>query len=366
MKSKTRVRIIFLSVAAAIIAAMLLIVCFWGLNGSVSGKTIGIILTGSKDETGWNTSHFNGADIACREYNAKLIVKENVLEDTGRCSAAIDELVSEGAELIILSSSGYVFECENTIRRYPNIHFFSTSYNSKLESVTPFFARMYQARYISGVIAAAQSTANSLGYVAAEHTSEVIRGIDAFALGARSYNPEISINVIFTDEWDNKEKECTAANRLVSEYGCDVIAYHQNLPNAAAEADRLGVYSIGYHERADGLSDRYLTSVVWNWQTIYHEIIKDYVQGEGAKKKRYWLGLDSDAARLTEYSPLVSAEARAAAAEAEQRIKSGKDVFSGLIYDNSGAVRCGEDEAISDDILFSDIDWFVQGVTVYD
>ena len=53
-------------------------------------------------------------------------------------------------------------------------------------------------------------------------------------------------------------------------------------------------------------------------------------------------------------------------AQAKQELLTGKDVFSGVIYDNAGKLRCGEKEVISDEMLLEQFDWYVEGVRFYE
>ena len=52
--------------------------------------------------------------------------------------------------------------------------------------------------------------------------------------------------------------------------------------------------------------------------------------------------------------------------KAKEEILSGRDVFSGVIYDNAGQLRCGEKETISDELILEQFDWFVEGVRIYE
>ena len=74
-------------------------------------------------------------------------------------------------------------------------------------------------------------------------------------------------------------------------FGCAHCCLHQNQDFVAREADENGVYSIGYHIVSEDMSSKYLTSVVCNWEILYGEIIKQYLQGDANKVKNFWVGL---------------------------------------------------------------------------
>ncbi len=86
----------------------------------------------------------------------------------------------------------------------------------------------------------------TVGYVAAHPIPEVIRGINAFALGVQSVNPEAKVHVVWTQTWYDPAKEREAAESLL-DVGADVIAQHQDTPAPQQAAEKRGHYSLGYN-----------------------------------------------------------------------------------------------------------------------
>lgn len=354
-----------LFLAGIVLIAVIVVIAFSGFKADGALK-VGLIITGEAADSGWNGAHYNGVVSACERLGTRLIVKENVEEGNGSCEKAIHELVDEGAEMIILSSYSYPSEAISVINGYPDIAFYAISSEYAADNLTSYFGRMYEARYLAGIVAGMQTESNSIGYVAAMSNSEVNRGINAFALGVRSVNPDAVVYVSWTDSWDNEERETAAAEGLIKGKTADVLTYHQNRDFSARAADKAGIYSIGYNEASAGLSDKYLTAAVWNWESLYFQIIREFVQGQPNTVERHWFGIDSGAVELTELSPIVSSGAKQAVEAARNRLCDIDDVFSGVIYDNNGELRCREGETLSDEALLTGMDWFVEGVEIYD
>ena len=327
---------------------------------------IGFILSGSTDEKGWNGMHYQGYKKSSEKLGTEMLVFENIKEYSGECKKAIHELVKQGASMIILSSYGYSEEVFETVKQYPHIVFYGNSSEYHLSNLTSYFARLYQARYMAGIIAGMKTETNQIGYVAAMENNEVNRGINAFALGVKRVNPEAVVHVIWSNSWDDEGIERAATRKLIQQRAVDVVTYHQNQDFVAKEADQMGVYSIGYHMASENLSSKYLTSVVCNWEILYEEIIKKYLQGKANDVDNFWIGLDKEAVGLTDFSDEVTPEIMLELEDAKKQILSGKDVFSGVIYDNGGILRCGEGEIIRDTILLEQFDWFVEGVCIYE
>lgn len=366
MKKTNKMRQYILLILA--VAILLLIFGFIYLVGYQKNTVpkIGLIITGACEETGWNGAHYQGVKYACEQLGAELIVKENILEGTGDCEKAVRELVSEGAGMIILSSYAYPEELRNVVKEYPEIAFYGISAEHYAENMTSYFGRMYQARYLAGMIAGMKTENGLVGYVAAMPNIEVNRGINAFTMGVKKANPEATVNVVWTNTWDDADKEITATNQLIKDLGIDVVTYHQNKNYVAQTADEAGIYSIGYNEAAEGFSENYLTATVWNWNELYYQILKEYIQGNANSAKRYWYGMDTAVVMLSEYSDAVGEDIRFAVEGARSELYSGKDVFSGIIYDNTGELRCNEGESISDEVLLEKMDWYVDGVVIYE
>lgn len=327
---------------------------------------IGVILPGSSDEPGWNGIHYQGIRDACAELGVTMELYENVPEYSGECEKAVREMAEKGIKAIVLESYNYPDEIEETIKEYPDISFYCCSSDRNLDNYKTYFARVYQARYLSGIVAGMKTKSNHIGYVAAMDNNEVNRGINAFTLGVRSVNPEAVVYVSYTGDWDNGEKERQEAAALVNNCRVDVLTYHQNQPFVVGMAEELGVYVIGYNIDRGEYSDYLLTSVVSNWNMVYQEIIADYLQNKEIGVRNYWIGIEKDAVGLSFYSKEVSQEMIDAVEFAADRLRDDKEVFSGLIYDNAGNIRCNENEVIRDEILQQQMNWLVEGVEIYE
>ncbi len=365
IKAKRNRMVIIAILAFCVVLSIILVITFGGKEEEETTK-IGFIMSGSIDEKGWNGMHYDGIKKACDELEVELIVKENVLEFSGECNKAIKELVDEGANLIILSSYGYTEEAKDLVKEYPNVVFNGNSSEYHEDNMTSYFVRMYQARYLAGVVAGMKTKTNKIGYVAAMANNEVNRGINAFTLGVKSVNPNAEVIVDWTGNWDDAEAEKKAAEELVKECDADVLTYHQNQANVVEKAEELNVYSIGYHVPVEDCSEKYLTSVVCNWELVYKELVREYLIGKANQKENFWLGMEVGAVQLSSYSDEVTVDIVDAVDNAKNELISGKDVFSRVIYDNEGNLRCSDNETLSDEMLLENLNWYVEGVKFYE
>jgi len=328
-------------------------------------EKVGFITTGGVEDFGWNAMTYQGVSQACQELGMQLLVRDHVATFDGSCPRTVQELVNEGASIIILNKGDYVEEMEDQLEDYPEVMFYCASAGYESDNLTNYFARMYQARYLSGIVAGMTTKTDKVGFVGTEKGNEVYRNISAFALGVRRVNPDAEIAVTMAGSDDDQEKETAAAKRLIAA-GVDVLT-HQTYgwPYVIDVAEEAGIASIGYYQRSENASDLQLTCVECNWAPLYQNLFQDYLRGLTGGTSD-WLGLESEVTQLGEFSPLVSEAAKYEVEKAAEEILEGQDVFTGTIYDNKGKLRCGEGEAISDKTLMYGMDWLAEGVKVYE
>ena len=254
---------------------------------------------------------------------------------------------------------------ESSIKANKNIVFYTTDAESIADNVIPYFSRLYQARYLSGIIAGMETKSGKIGYVAAMDNSEVNRGINAFALGVQRVNKDAVVIVKRTGSWENKSEEVAAADKLI-DAGADVLTCHQNRGYSIEEADRKGIYTIGYHSTPEDVSDKMLTSIECDWSAIYSIILSEYCKGTSGRQSHYWIGIEDGAVSLSSYSDDVTDDMKTEVAKAKDEITGGRDVFSGVIFDNKGELRCMRGETMTDDNILNNVDWLVKGVQLYE
>lgn len=327
---------------------------------------VGFIMIGGKDADGWNRSNYSGILDAARRTDARLYFEENIREDKGEVIPAIERLAKKKVSIIIFSSYNYSREAAEVLDEYPNISFYSNSGDYYTDNLTSFSIKMYQSRYMAGLIAGSKSQTGHIGYVASMRNKEVNRGINAFTLGVRTANPGACVDVKFTGSWKDPEKEKEAVDILRERSKIDVVTYHQDDEAVIEEAEALGIYSIGFHQQKRDYSDKNLCSIVNNWDIVYYKILRDYQQEGGNYVRDYWFGMEDGTTGLSSYSAEVDEKIAGDVEGAMLMILSDEHIFSGKIYDVSGLLRCKEGERIREEELLHKMNWFVKGVTIHD
>ena len=334
---------------------------------------VGVIhLSDPAEGSGYTYTHDQG--IIGMQQNLGLaddqIVRKISVDDTAAAAVetAITECVEEGCNIIFATSWGYMDTCEALAEEFPDVIFsHGTGYKSNGTNFNNYFGRIYQARYLSGIIAGMKTETNKIGYVAAmgQENGEVTSGCNAFAMGVASVNPDEQVYVSVTNSWFNPEGEKQAAERLIAE-GCDVIGQHCDTPNPQTAAEEHGVWGVGYNsDMTKDAPGATLTSVMWDWSVYYTKAVQNVIDGTwvaGEKVDNYFGDMADGLVTLGEFnSDLVTDEMIAKVEEVKAQIVSGEwDVFDGKteIMDNEGNAHTLEGAD------YGSCNWYYENVNV--
>lgn len=334
-------------------------------NTDVTANTtkVGVILRGTCLDRSYCQAHFEALESLRGKLNLEMVYREGVPPD---CYKEIVDLIQdEGCRIIVGAAYDNGPDMELAAESYPEVYFLLVGGTAHRNNLSSFFGRMYQARYLSGIVAGRTTKTGQIGYVAAFPVPEVIRGINAFTLGVRSVRPDAIVHVHFCGSWTEDAPAGKACSELVDRHPIDIVTVHTNSLQPHRETDRRGVWSIGYNlDNVDAFPDTYLTACVWKWEAYYKKEILSCLQGKFHGTNE-WVNMEDGIVSLSTPSGHVSLDTRAEIEEAKERFKSKTfDVFYGPIADNTGRIRIEAGESMSDDEMLKNFDWYVEGVRI--
>lgn len=345
-----------------IIKALLVALVVFGFAGTSFAKDmkVGFVYVSPIGDAGWSYAHDVGRQ-AVEELDGVTTSFVEAVPEGPDSERVIQNMARKGFDVVFATSFGYMDPMLKVAKQFPNTVFMHCSGFKASENMGNYFGRMYQARFLSGMVAGAMTKSNIIGYAAAFPIPEVIRGINAFTLGAQSVNADVTVRVVWTKTWYDPATEKEAAKSLL-DVGADIIAQHQDSPGPQEAAQEKGVYSIGYNSDMSAFAPKaHLTAPVWNWGPYYQAVVKSVKAGTW-KSEAAWPGMDSGIVDLAPFGAMVPKEIQQMVNAKKAEIISGDtDVFIGPIMDQQGKVKIADGVRADDGTLLG-MTWFVKGV----
>lgn len=271
------------------------------------------IYVGPVGDYGWSYMHDVGRRVVAELYKDWLettyyesISKEGV-------ASVIDDLVRKGYTVIFTTSFDHMDPTYDKAKEYPNIMFFHCSGYKRAPNMGTYFADLYQIYYLNGLMAGALTKTGKLGYIAAHTIPEVVRHINAFAIGAmemgRLLGKNITVYVIEIGDWVAPDKARAAAETLVREYNVDAIAFTEDTTATVEFAQKLyrdegkQIYVFShYSPMYSSGPDVVVSGQLVRWEVIYADILAKVKAGiyrpDNLENVDYWYLLNTGAVEL--------------------------------------------------------------------
>lgn len=260
----------------------------------------GFIYVGPVGDYGFSHAHDQGRKFA----ESKLPWLETVIIESvtdADCSRIIDRLIQEQkCDVVFATSFGYMDATLAAGQRYPDKKFMHCSGFKNLPNVGTYFGDLYQMYYLNGVMAGALTKSNKIGYVAAFPIPEIVRHINAFALGIKAVNPKAKVDVRWTYAWYGPDKAKEAAESLVGE-GCDALAFTEDTP-AVIEVGQSHtekgkqIYTFSHYSPMQPYGkDSVVSGQLIDWGGMYVKTLQDIYNGTWTNEDMWWLAAEKAA-----------------------------------------------------------------------
>ncbi|GAB6148065.1 BMP family ABC transporter substrate-binding protein [Stetteria hydrogenophila] len=280
------------------------------------------IYVGPIGDYGWTRAHHDAKEAVDSKYPWLETVHIENVSETEAYNVIKRELEERSYDAVFATSYGFMDAVKRLAREYPEIRFYHCSGPweefKDLPNVATYFAEFYQLYYLNGIAAGAVTETCSVGYVPAFLIPEVVRHINAFAIGALhgaklmgKCGDGSRLNIYVTpplNSWFAPDKARDAAKALVDQYDVDVIAYTEDstaIPETAESYWDQGmkVYSFSHYSnmyeyfKKQGRTLRnHLTGQIANWAPIYEYLLVKLYAG-AAVKEDVW-------ARIGDFTPI--------------------------------------------------------------
>ena len=242
------------------------------------------------EESTWVASHEEGRRYVEEVFGDRITARSYFNASTPeQAESAIETAIAEGAQVVFTTAPPLSRATLKAALAHPKVHFLNCSVSQPYSSIRTYYARIYEAKFITGAIAGAMAGDDRIGYVTAYPILGVPASINAFALGAQMTNPRAQVEVRWSNLKDAPQPDFFAEGiRVVSNRGFPTMQQmNQDFCN-------YGTYLVD--DRGELIP---LGSPLWVWGKFYEFALRNIFSGAwkadkgDGKALNYWLGMDS-------------------------------------------------------------------------
>ncbi len=353
--------------AVALAAALVLAACSdneqaSAPEGSSDRVKAGFIYVGPVSDGGWTYEHNQGRLAVEAAFGDKVETTfvESVSEGPD-AERVLSQMANDGADIIFTTSFGFMNPTVKVAEQFPNVKFEHATGFKRADNLATYSSRFYEGRHVLGLIAGQMTKTNTIGYIASFPIPEVVRGINAAYLAAKSVNPDVQFKIIWVSTWFDPGKEADAAKALIDQ-GADILMQHTDSPAAMQIAEQRGIFAFGQaSDMAAHGPNAQLTSIIDDWAPYYIERVGAVIDGTWSSSDT-WGGFNTGMVALAPYGAAVPDDVKAMAEEARIAISEGRlHPFTGPVNKQDGSPWLAAGETADDGTLLG-MDFYVEGI----
>ncbi len=338
-------------------------------EGGIINKLLAIPYVGKKVKTAfvydktaadssWTYSHELGRSHLDEVFKNTVETRAYYLEESGLAiEQLLEQAIADGNELIFTAHQTFLAESLRKALEHPEVKILNCSINHSFSAIRTYYGRMYEAKFLCGMVAGIMTPNNKILYCADFPIYGSFANINAFALGAKMVNPESKVYVHWLCDTTSDMEE------LIREHELSIVSY-TDMVRLSCENRKLGLYKLG----ADGTTEN-LALPVWNWGEFYEKIVKDIqdgnwskvVEAKNHKAINYWWGISGNIVDLIMSSNLPEGVRTLVEMVRKEIFEESFHPFQGEIIDQDGIVMSKKGEMLSPEQIIT-MDWYVNNV----
>lgn len=306
--------------------------------------------------SGWTYGHELGRQHLESVFAGQIVTecREDVSEELA--PAVLEQAVGAGNEIIFTTSPRLLKASLRAAVEYPQVKFLNCSLNVSHPYLRSYYGRIYEAKFLIGMIAGALEKSGRIGYLADYPIYGMTANINAFALGAKMVNPRARICL----EWSTRKDAPLPAAAAIP--GVRYVSGQDLLP-AEGKSRAFGLYRTGTADT------RNLAMPVWHWGHLYETIVRNILSGawkaEESQKNRaalnYWWGMSAGVIDVILSDNLPEELTRLIEFMKDSICRGTFHIFDGPLKDQKGELRVPKGELLCPEDIIT-MDWLLDNV----
>ena len=317
--------------------------------------TVAFLYPKSTEESNWTYAHDLGRAYLEETFPDQIntICVDHVTKDN--IEEILMDVIEKGADIVFEVGVEMMEPSLKIAMEHPEVTILNCSLNTPHKNIRTYYARMYEAKFISGMIAGALAENSRIAYVADYPIYGMIANINAFALGAACVNPRAKVYLDWSTRKDHDLDKFLTMNDI------------QYVSNQDMLRPIIPTREYGLYKYENGVTTNILMPL-WNWGIYYEKLIQSILAGtyksedEGEVKAiNYWWGMSAGVIDLV-YSKHVPYGVKRLAEHMEYDISVG-DVhpFFGEIRAQDGTLKNNAGEIMSPEDIMK-MDYLVENI----
>lgn len=275
----------------------------------------------------------------------------------------IQRFCDNGAKLIFSADPQYIPHTQAAAQNNTDVKFMQFFSSQRSNNIGTYAIHDWEPTYVCGVAAALTAQDKTrFAFIGPKPVFTAKWTVNAFALGARSINDKITVEMVYTGSWYDPKAERAAVEQLADK-GIEVVYVFLISPITAVQtAENIDLYVLSHFSDLSWIAPKkWITGTTWNWHKIFIEVTA-LVLKDSWEPKNYGGGFKEGYATIAPFGPDVNHSAQEKVRQTIRMISSGElNVFAGPIKDNHGNLKVpGGDTMTIQEILSTD--WLVEGV----
>ena len=307
-------------------------------------------------ESSWTYGHELGRNYLQQTFGDRIVTTPYFMDAEGKSrEEIIEEAIADGNHIVFAAAQRFLDASLKAAIRHPDVKILCCGVNRNFHSVRTYYGRMYEAKFLEGMIAGAMTRNDRIAYSASYPIYGSTANINAFALGVGMTNPRARIYL----HWASRKN--ADFQKFLEENDLNIVS-DVDMIRPGTQVRQYGLYMRGKHGCVN------LAAPLWNWGKFYEKIIRDILSGSfnsGAARERktlsYWWGISSSIIDL-----IVSREV-------PYGVRTLTDVFRREIFNENfhpfygeltkqDGTKIGEKDSVLSPLQIISMDWLLDSV----